>query len=44
MSVFVLMPKRKPEIVKILMKNKEVLSDFISNYEPKKEEEDFARL
>ena len=38
------MPKRKPEIVKILMKNKDLLSDFISKYEPKKEEEDFSRL
>lgn len=38
------MPKRKPEIVKILSKNKEILIGFISEYESNSKEEDFEEL
>ena len=42
--MFVLIPKRKPEVMKMLYKNKPLLKEFLANYVPQKEEEDFPEL
>jgi len=38
------MPGRKPEVVKILYRNREQLSEFIKDYESHNQEEDFEKL
>jgi len=38
------MPGRKPEIVKMLYRNREILIEFIKEYESHNQEEDFEKL
>lgn len=44
LSVFVLMPSRSETIVKRIRKNKALIKDFLGDYYPQKNQDDFLRL